>query len=105
MVTLLDLIEAFDKRPLSVPVFFAVKLSSFYFLSNLSLMMLQTDFFLLNIVASTVSLDKNLAYKGILAIFLLDLGLIPSLASCSQILVWDVSGSLKANIFSRLIRF
>lgn len=69
-VTLLDLVEAFHKRRLSIPVFFlAVKFSSLYFFSVLPLMTLQIDFSLLNEVDSFISLGKTSAFKSFLTTF------------------------------------
>ena len=69
-VTLLDLVEAFHKRRLSIPVFFlAVKFSSLYFFSVLPLMTLQIDFSLLNKVDSFISLGKTSAFNSFLTTF------------------------------------
>ena len=80
-VTLLDFVEVLIKDVCPFLYFFAVKLSSLYFFSILPLMMLQIDFFLLNAVAF-ISLDKTSSCKSFLAIFLQDLELILSFASC-----------------------
>ena len=81
-VALLDLVKAFDKRRLSVPVFFCSKVKQFIVFQYRAAHNVTSRFLFIEYKLLLLSLQTKFSIQMFFDNFLHDLGLVSSFASC-----------------------